>query len=401
MDLSTWRARMDTYLIPVPAESKGRYVLSFLDDKVRDVLTAIGFPPDADAEAVWSDLVRLFPHAGTFGRTAPVLNKNSESGRVASNAFPTRSAIIRGEFVLERFVERITDLATPRRFARKLPLSIEDAVLIAREYAAAARIPEKPNSVECMFLATERSRLHPPPARQHLDAISRADPVRAATTVNRASPDRYGTHDTTYNSRLPTWVRTLLTPVEDVIPSTAFRRLHQLIRSKEAAFAWEGSLPGRANTICHQIDTGMAEPITKRPRRVPTQYREELRKMIEDRLDAKIIILSKSPWSSLTVLVKKKNGSLRLCIDYRKLNDVTRKDSFPLPRIDDTLEALSGAQWFSTLDLASGYWQVEIDPKDREKTAFIIPSGLYEFQTMPFGLTNAPATFLRLIENCI
>ncbi|CAH8642613.1 unnamed protein product [Dicrocoelium dendriticum] len=193
-------------------------------------------------------------------------------------------------------------------------------------------------------------------------------------------------------------VRTLLTPVEGIIPSTAFRRLHQLIRSKEAAFAWEGSLPGRTNTICHQIDTGTAEPITQRPRRVPTQYREELRKMIEDMLDAKIIIPSKSPWSSPIVLVKKKNGSLRLCIDYRKLNDVTRKDSFPLPRIDDTLEALSGAQWFSTLDLASGYWQVEIDPKDREKTAFIIPSGLYEFQTMPFGLTNAPATFQRLMQ---
>ena len=107
---------------------------------------------------------------------------------------------------------------------------------------------------------------------------------------------------------------------------------------------------------------------------------------------------SKSPWASSIVMVSKKDGSKRFCIDYRKLNDVTVKDSYPIRRIDDSLEQLGGAQWFSCLDLNSGYWQVEVDKVDREKTAFTSRRGLFEFKVMPFGLCNAPATFERLME---
>uniref|UniRef100_A0A0X3PXJ8 Transposon Ty3-I Gag-Pol polyprotein n=1 Tax=Schistocephalus solidus TaxID=70667 RepID=A0A0X3PXJ8_SCHSO len=118
-------------------------------------------------------------------------------------------------------------------------------------------------------------------------------------------------------------------------------------------------------------------------------------------LSRNIIRPSHSPWSSPIVLVRKKDGSMRLCIDYRKLNSVTKKDSFPLPRIDATLDTLAGNTIFSTLDLASGYWQVEVRPADREKTAFAVPSGLYEFETMPFGLANAPSTFQRLMNQVL
>ena len=94
----------------------------------------------------------------------------------------------------------------------------------------------------------------------------------------------------------------------------------------------------------------------------------------------------------------KSDGSTRFCVDYRRLNSLTRKDAYPLPRIDDTLEALSGSKWFTTLDLISGYWQVNLDPRDQEKSAFCTTEGLFEFKVMPFGLCNAPATFMRLMD---
>ncbi|KAI3374165.1 hypothetical protein L3Q82_006024 [Scortum barcoo] len=118
-------------------------------------------------------------------------------------------------------------------------------------------------------------------------------------------------------------------------------------------------------------------------------------------LEKGVIRESCSPWAAHIVLVKKKHGSWRFCVDYRKLNAVTHKDAFPLPRIEETLTNLTRAKWFSTLDLASGYWQVEMDPQDREKTAFSTPLGLFEFEHMPFGLFNAPATFQRLMQQCL
>ena len=98
---------------------------------------------------------------------------------------------------------------------------------------------------------------------------------------------------------------------------------------------------------------------------------------------------------------RQEDGSLRFCMDYRKLNDVTLKDSYPHPRIEDSVEALSGAKWFSTLDLKSGYWQIELDEKAKEKTAFSIGTGLWQFTVMPFGLSNAPTTFERLMEQAL
>ena len=102
--------------------------------------------------------------------------------------------------------------------------------------------------------------------------------------------------------------------------------------------------------------------------------------------------------ASPVVLVGKKDGSLRFCVDYRKLNAITRKDAYPLPRVDDSLEALSGSKWFSTLDLLSGYWRVEVDERGRPRTAFTAGDGLFEFGVMPFGLCNAPAVFRRLMD---
>ena len=115
-------------------------------------------------------------------------------------------------------------------------------------------------------------------------------------------------------------------------------------------------------------------------------------------LQKDIVERSSSPWASPIVLVKKKDGSTRFCVDYRKLNSITRKDAYPLPRIDDTLDTLHGSMWFTTLDLASGYWQVEVEKRNQHRTAFSTPNGLFEFKVMPFGLCNSPATFQRLMD---
>jgi hypothetical protein len=155
---------------------------------------------------------------------------------------------------------------------------------------------------------------------------------------------------------------------------------------------------GRTSVVRHNIKTEGATPIKQPPRRLPYHQREIVRKLLDDMLQQKIVEPASGPWSSPIVLVSKKDGTPRFCVDYRRINNLTRKDAHPLPRIDDTLDALSGAKWFSTIDLASGYWQVEVEPSDREKTAFATPFGLHQFRVMPFGLCNAPSTFQRLME---
>ncbi|GBM46445.1 Retrovirus-related Pol polyprotein from transposon 297 [Araneus ventricosus] len=158
---------------------------------------------------------------------------------------------------------------------------------------------------------------------------------------------------------------------------------------------------GRCNVTQHRINTGDHPPIKQYPRRLPLARKEEADHLVKAMVDNGIIDESSSPWASPIVLVKKKDGSTRFCVDYRKLNEITKKDSYPLPRIDDTLDALNGSQWFTTLDLKSGYWQIEIRPEDREKTAFTTGQGLWQFKVMPFKLCNAPATFERLMETIL
>ena len=158
---------------------------------------------------------------------------------------------------------------------------------------------------------------------------------------------------------------------------------------------------GRTHLVEHEIDVGSTRPIKQRTRRVPLHRQEAEGRLVNEMLEQGVIRPSNSPWASPVVLVEKKDGSVRYCIDYRQLNLATVKDSHPLPRIDESLDALSGSHWFSTLDLQSGYWQVGVKEEDKTKTAFTSRSGLFEFNVLPFGLCNAPATFQRLMERVL
>ncbi|GBN68852.1 Retrovirus-related Pol polyprotein from transposon 412, partial [Araneus ventricosus] len=154
----------------------------------------------------------------------------------------------------------------------------------------------------------------------------------------------------------------------------------ELLQEFQNLFSTSDSDVGRCNMTQHRIKTGNHPPIKQYPRRLPLAKKEEAERLVKEIVDNGIIEESSGPWASPIVLVKKKDGSTRFCVDYRKLNEITINDSYPLPRIDDTLDALNGSQWFSTLDLKSGYWQVEIQPEDKEKTAFTTGQGLWEPQ---------------------
>ncbi|EYB93770.1 hypothetical protein Y032_0179g741 [Ancylostoma ceylanicum] len=135
----------------------------------------------------------------------------------------------------------------------------------------------------------------------------------------------------------------------------------------------------QTSLVEHDIETGSAQPIRQKARPVPLGTRIELRKILEDLVKRDIIEPSQSNWSSPIVLVRKKDGTLRLCVDYRKLNKVSHIDGYPLPTIDTILQNLSGKRYFSTLDLASGYWQIKLPNDAKATSAFVTTEGLFQF----------------------
>ena len=159
---------------------------------------------------------------------------------------------------------------------------------------------------------------------------------------------------------------------------------------------------GSTDLIKHEIHLNDDKPFKEPYRRIPPALFEEVREHLKEMLETGAIRESNSSFSSNVVLVRKKDNSLRFCIDFRKLNARTIKDAYSLPRIEETIDSLAGSKYFSKLDLRSGYWKCEIKEEDKYKTAFTVgPLGFYECNRMAFGLTNAPASFQRLMERCI
>ena len=221
--------------------------------------------------------------------------------------------------------------------------------------------------------------------------------------------DVQGKDEVTFTAMVNELVVTVGSPPEsltaNVIPCPSFdgttrqrEQLQQMLNERSAAFVQDDLDLGYTDAVQHQLRTSDDVPVAQPYRRIPPQQLKEVQDHIKGLLDKKIIVASHSPYAAPIVVVRKKDGTIRLCVDYRRLNAKTIGDAYPLPRIEESFDALTGSQYFSTLDLASGYHQIAMDPKDQYKTAFITPMGLYEYTRMPMGLISAPATFQRLMQ---
>ena len=190
--------------------------------------------------------------------------------------------------------------------------------------------------------------------------------------------------------------------VDSEIPKEDREKLNCLLEKWKCVFSKGPTDLGFTTLIEHEINLEDNTPFKEPFRRIPPSMYEEVREHLREMLESGAIRESSSPYSSNVVLIRKKDGSLRLCIDYRKLNSRTIKDSYYLPRIDETIDCLAGSRYFTKLDLRSAYWQCGMKESDKCKTAFNLgPLGFYESNRLAFGLTNACASFQRLIERCM
>uniref|UniRef100_A0A3Q3K843 Gypsy retrotransposon integrase-like protein 1 n=1 Tax=Monopterus albus TaxID=43700 RepID=A0A3Q3K843_MONAL len=188
---------------------------------------------------------------------------------------------------------------------------------------------------------------------------------------------------------------------ESPLPSEWKERISDMLNSMLDVFSQDALDFGHTTKVKHRIRLSDETPFKQRPHPIHPHDMEAVRRHLQDLLDSGIIRESESPFASPIVVVRKKDGSVRLCVDFRKLNLQTIKDAYALPKLEETFSALAGSKWFSVLDLKSGYYQIEMDESDKHKTAFVCPLGFWEFNRMPQGITNAPSTFQRLMEKCV
>ena len=215
----------------------------------------------------------------------------------------------------------------------------------------------------------------------------------------KGEPLGMGTPKVDKGDKLPDHLMPLVQGASENLSTTEKQRLTELIGDFEDIFVGPDGKLGQTNLAEHYIDTGDAKPFKLPARRIPMFKRPIVEKEVDRMLEQGVIEPSTSPWNSPICLVTKPDGSCRFCIDLRALNAITKLDAYPLPRTDETLDRLAGSQFFSTLDLASGYWQLKLNEYDRAKTAFRIPRrGHFQFKVTCFGLKNAAGSFERLME---
>ena len=189
-------------------------------------------------------------------------------------------------------------------------------------------------------------------------------------------------------------MRYLIDPLPTDLSHDQRRQAEEFIKSRAHVFSRSEFDIGRTDILFHRIDTGDSAPHYERLRRHPTCQLPTINKHVEQMLQHDVI----EPWSSNVVMVRKKDGTMRFCIDYRRTNELIRKDKFPLPKIDTCLDMLGGSGYFSSCDLRQGYRQTMLDKEDRDKTAFVTRKGQWRFKVLSFWLCNAPSQFARTME---
>ena len=426
-------------------EQKGLYLSVFLRGQAQGVFGNLGSGKPSYKDLVTAleerfappnqtDLYRVQLRECRQKASESMAELGQEIRRLTNLAYPKAPSDVRETLAKEQFVDALVNSEMRLKIKQARPVDLNDAVRHAVELEAFYRAESKQLGLGVIQSATNCSQSNSPDWKEafttlqtSVDTMTKVArtlvkageqvPVRCANFSNEPKILYPGTNIANFSpaqvvreaetqkpipsQNLPKHLTELYERSSAGMSSAQKKQIANLLRKYDNTFSSADSDLGRTGIIKQRIPTGDASPIKQPMRRVPVHMQEEVNKQLDTILENNIIQPSKSPWASGIVLVKKKDGTKRFCIDCRRLNDVTMKDPYPLPRKDESLDQLSGSKWFSCLDLSAGYWQVEVDPEYRQKTAFSTRRGLFEYNVMPFGLCNAPATFERVMETVL
>ena len=273
------------------------------------------------------------------------------------------------------------------------PSALPSGLLVARTLTPSSQFSDVP--IRVMNLDGE------PQCLEEGAVVSDLEPV---TVLEGSNPTTGNPQESTSYVKdpgyppLPDYMEKLASEVDPSTPKEVVSKLRELMMKYRRVFSESDRDLELTDILQHHIDTGTARPIRQPLRRFPPAPVEAISSEVVKLLAQGVIEPASSPWASNVVLVRKRDGTYRCCIDYRQLNNVAVKDAHPVPRMDSCLDAMAGAGWFSTIHMPSAYHQVYVSPEDIDKTAFICPRGMYRYRTMLFGLCNAAATFQRLMD---
>ena len=220
------------------------------------------------------------------------------------------------------------------------------------------------------------------------------------TTATTTATLQYNDKETMQQrvTKIEELIRTMCDTVSNDVPENIKSALYNLLHQYSDILSTHQYDLGFTDIVQQRINTGNSKPVRDRLRRYPPPHIKFIDEEVQHMLDANIIEPANSEWASNVVLAKKKDGSLRFAIDYRNVNHLTKFDTYPLPRIDDCIDALNGSSWFSTIDLRCGFWQVAQHPDDADKTTFITRKGAFKIRVLSFGLQGSPSLFQRVMD---